>query len=286
MNQEESKIYPNLDSTYTYEFLPVGKVKISLPVYMSFQNKRDFRHPILAGICRQAFELGNEPPLIDSNFLESEIKNIKYPKSFVEKCNHLLKYIYNNGGNDFKEFKFLGSKDYPLAFADNQEEFNKIIKHLEKNFFIEIGNEMGMSGSRIIFDDVTLTNTGIMEVEKELPKIPMIGLVNQEISTGNIEVDKTINHAKQLFFQQPTSLDKMRSACESLSYVLEPLRKDCENIFGKSDTNDFFKIVNEFDIRHNKERTKQIEYPEQLEWIFYSLLNSINTYTKISKNLK
>ena len=78
----------------------------------------------------------------------------------------------------------------------------------------------------------------------------------------------------------------MRSACENLSYVLEPLRKDCEVLFTKSDTNVFFKIINDFDIRHNKNTTKQIEFPEQLEWIFYSLLNTINTYTKLKQRLE
>lgn len=32
-----------------------------------------------------------------------------------------------------------------------------------------------------------------------------------------------------------------------------------------------------------KETTKNLIYPEQLEWIFYTLLNTINTYTKLKK---
>ena len=94
---------------------------------------------------------------------------------------------------------FLGTKDYPLAYAENQIEFNKIIHHLEDKFFIKIGHKLPMSGHRIIFEDVTLTDYGIAEVEKDLPKIPLIGLVNQKISTGDLEIDKTINHAKKLF---------------------------------------------------------------------------------------
>lgn len=286
MSKDESKIYPQIDTTFIYEFLPVGKVIIALPTYQIFIANRQQKHPILAGICREAFETNIEPPIINSDFIENQLKNRNYPKLFTEKAFHLLMHIYSKGGNDYKEFRFLGTKDYPLAYAENQIEFNKIIHHLEDKFFIKIGHKLQMSGHKIIFEDVTLTDFGIAEVEKDLPKIPMIGLVNQEISTGNLENDETINHAKKMFFEHPQSIDNMRSACESLSYILEPLRKDCEVLFTKSDTNVFFKIINDFDIRHNKNTTRQIEFPEQLEWIFYSLLNTINAYTKLKQKLE
>ena len=80
-------------------------------------------------------------------------------------------------------------------------------------------------------------------------------------------------------------MDKMRSACEVLSYILEPLRKDLEKYFKQKDISDFFQLVNNFDIRHNKESTKDIIHEEQLEWVYYSLLNTINTYTKLQKRL-
>jgi hypothetical protein len=193
--------------------------------------------------------------------------------------------MYKNEGNDYADFEFNSIRDYPLAYATGEEEFNKIIDHLENKYFIKIGNTLRMAGHRIVYQNVTLTDYGIKEVEKELPKIPMIGLVTQEISTGDQRIDSIINHAKKLFFEEPTTLDKMRSACESLSYVLEPLRTECEKLFTKRDVNDFFKIINEFDVRHNKNSTKQIQLPEQLEWVFYSLLNTINTYTKLKKKM-
>lgn len=285
MDPSESKIYPTTDMTYTYEFILVGKVKIALPTYQNFINSKLFKHPILAGICRESFENKTEPPLINTDFLENGIKNINYPKTFIEKSLQLLKFMYKNEGNDYADFEFNSIRDYPLAYATGEEEFNKIIDHLENKYFIKIGNRLGMAGHRIVYQKVTLMDYGIEEVEKELPKIPMIGLVNQEISTGEQRIDSIINHAKKLFFEEPTTLDKMRSACESLSYVLEPLRTECEKLFTKRDVNDFFKIINEFDIRHNKDSTKQIQLPEQLEWIFYSLLNTINTYTKLKKRM-
>ena len=62
------------------------------------------------------------------------------------------------------------------------------------------------------------------------------------------------------------------------------MRYELKTIF-KGDTETFFNLINSFDFRHNKESTKNIEHEEQLEWIFYSLLNSINTYYKMKKKL-
>jgi hypothetical protein len=113
----------------------------------------------------------------------------------------------------------------------------------------------------------------------------MAALVDQAISTGDYETDERINHAKDLFFREPQSIDRMRSACEVLSFVLEPLREDLKQYFQKGDVSNFFNIVNNFDIRHNKEQTKAIVHPEQLEWVFYSLLNTITAYTKLKARL-
>jgi hypothetical protein len=111
--------------------------------------------------------------------------------------------------------------------------------------------------------------------------MPMVGLVNQDISTGYPDIDNQINHAKDLFFSEPPTFEKMRSACETLSYVLEPLRKDLSQYFSQKDINAFFQIVNTFDIRHNKEYTNELVTEEQLEWVFYTLLNTISTFVKL-----
>jgi hypothetical protein len=114
----------------------------------------------------------------------------------------------------------------------------------------------------------------------------MLSLATQYINTGNPQFDIKIDHAKKLFFKPDSTREDKRSACESLSFVLEPLREDLKSILSTSDVNDFFKIVNNFDIRHNKDYTKRIEFEEQLEWVFYSLLNTINTFTMIIKRIE
>jgi len=274
-----------LGPVFGYQYSPVGKVQIALPTLMEFMNNRQYRHPILAGICRNAFELGVEPPLISRDFMDNGIKTIPYPKTFKEKVFHLMKFMYDKGGNDFKTFTFITSNDYPICYCEDHDEFRKVMEHLKDRYFIKCRNEQTIARGIKRYYEVELTDSGIVEVEKDLPNIPMIGLVDQRISTGDSETDDKINHAKDLFFQEPQTLDRMRSACETLSYVLEPLRQDLKKYLVAKDTEDFFHLVNTFDIRHNKEHTKDIEHPEQLEWIFYSLLNTISAYTKLKQRL-
>lgn len=137
-----------------------------------------------------------------------------------------------------------------------------------------------------LYTGVKVTNLGKEEAKKALPKIPLFGLINQTITTGERERDEKLNHARELFFREPQTFDNMRSACETLSYVLEPLRDNLKYYFESKDVSDFFQIVNKFDIRHNKETTMKVVEPEQLEWVFYSLLNTISAYSKLKEKGK
>lgn len=285
LKADNSKIRETTGPVFSYEFKLIGKAKIAYPTYQIFLNTRDFNHVDLAGICWNAFEDKVEPPLINTEFITNGIKSTPVPKTIKEKGYHLLKFMYQRGGNHFADFEFSSSEDFTIPYATGEEEFNKIMNTLKARHFIKIETNLGMSGHIVVYKGITLTDLGIAEVEKELPNIPMIGLLNQTIATGNKEIDEKINHSKKLFFDDPENMEMKRSACETLVFILEPLRSECEVLFSKGDTSDFFKIVNEFDIRHNKDRTKQIQYPEQLEWIFYSLLNTINTYSNLKKKL-
>ena len=275
-----------LEPYISYEHIAVGKAKIELPVLLDLMNTNQYKNPILAGICRNASENEQEPPIITTDFIQTEIENISFPKSFEEKWRYLLKYMYDKGGKDFKPIDFTSTKDYPVCFAESQEEFQQIIEALEEKKLLRWSDRRPARTGIVIYKNTYLTDPkGIDEVEKGLPKMPLVGLVNQEITTGDSKIDDNINHARKLFFQEPQDMGRMRSACETLCFVLEPLRKDLHNCFKSKDIEDFFQIVNKFDIRHNKEHTKNIEHSEQLEWIFYSLLNTINTYTKLKKRL-
>lgn len=262
-----------------------GKVRIGLSTLIQLQKGVDpNRHPILAGICRHAMVAGEEPPIINQEFLESELQKVHFPKSAVEKSIFLLKFLFNHGDSGLGTFELNSARDYPLCFALNKKDFEDIL-----NYMINVEGWLSATVDRNVLRSMYvktyITKKGKEEIEKELPQIPLIGLVNQSISTGDISVDQQINHAKDLFFRKPQSLENMRSACETLSYILEPLRKEMIKYFSKKDVEVFFRLVNEFDIRHNKHHTTKLVEPVQLEWVFYTLLNSINTFVKLRSKI-
>lgn len=160
-----------------YKFYPVGKVKIALSLLIEFMNNKQFHHPILAGICRNAFENKEEPPLISRDFIDNGLKNYNYPMTFKEKARHLLKFWYDRDGNNFKSFRFNAFGDDTLAYAENPDEFKKIIKYLEEKSFIEVGHELALARGQKQYENAQLTDYGIEEVEKDLPKIPMKGSI-------------------------------------------------------------------------------------------------------------
>jgi hypothetical protein len=235
---------------------------------------------ILAGICRNRSIKKEKPEPITAAFMKT-LKQQDIPYSFESRALHFLKYLYDNGGKEYNTFEIDGRKDSPIAYT-SPDEFDRIVKYLKSENWIDIGQQF--IGGAGVYHGLTITRYGIQEVEKGQPKMPMFGLVSQKILTGDAKTDASIEAARQQFFNDPTSFESKRSACETLSYVLEPLRDELRGLFD-SDTEAFFNIVNNFSIRHNKLSTKRINDEEQLEWVFYSLLNTINTYIKMKRKM-
>ncbi|MES2827683.1 MAG: hypothetical protein V4687_06005 [Bacteroidota bacterium] len=268
-----------------YETQFVGRVKVELSVYAAMlDNNNLFARDILSGISKNR-TLNGEPPIVfTSEFVNGGYNSINPPIDFEEKAFHFLRYLYKHGGKENKAFELKSGADCMIAYAA-PDEFKRILDYLNDESFINIGNANRLAGGTIFYQRVKVTSFGKDEAIKGLPKLPLYNLVSQEITTGDAAIDKKINHARALFFDKPDSRDKMRSACETLSHILEPLRDELESYFSTKDVSAFFQIVNTFDIRHNKDTTKTLEHPEQLEWVFYTLLNTINTYYKIKKRL-
>jgi len=273
------KVKPHWSGTVLeYSTLLTGKVKISQQLLIELQNNKSLRHTDLAGICREALERGEEPPLFTTAYVRDTLKTLQIPRRFNEKVFHLMKLLHNKGGSDHKPLSVSAMHDYTLAFADDEKEFMHIMDYLMNDKYWLKADFHKVTGN---YTDVFFTDYGMEEVEKGLPAVPMIGLVSQSITTGDVIADEKINHAKRLFFDEPSTMDNKRSACETLCFVLEPLRDYLKPTFTDADENTFFELVNRFDIRHNKESTKKLMHEEQLEWVFYTLLNTINTYTKM-----
>jgi hypothetical protein len=281
---KKNEIKPIAGPVIEYENEYAGKVKITLSAYQEIQQYGNVRY-IIAGICKNRTLQKQEPILIDTEFIKKGYLSLKPPLEFSEKCYSFLKTIYHMGGKENVKFRMTSFEDFALAYS-TPEEFIRIIDQLETDYFISIDNKSKTLEKHEFYFGLKLTNYGKEEVEKVLPKMPMYGLVNQIISTGNIEIDDQINHARELFFADIPTLEKMRSACETLSYVLESLKDDLAKYFTQKDVKLFFQLVNTFDIRHNKNSTINLVEEEQLEWIFYTLLNTITMYNKLKQKGK
>ena len=205
-------------------------------------------------------------------------------KTFHEKTMYMLEWIYEHGGDVYKPNQFDAGLSYQIAECANPNEFERIIEAMRSKQWLTYGG-VGKGQTGLIFLQVRLTELGIAEAKKSFPQTPMLSLISQAITTGDVTIDEKINLARELFLREPQTMEHMRSACVALAAVLEPLRDELTPTFTVADVNEFFLIVNRFDIRHNKATTATLEHPEQLEWVFYTLLNTINTYTKLKARL-
>jgi hypothetical protein len=269
---------------YKYYFKPVGTVYITSSAVIMIE-KNSFNLNILAGLCRCAYELNEKPPIIDSVLLNSldNLRNI--PRTFNEKYNHFLSLLFKTGGNEYKPRVIDVENDYPLAFANDINEFQRIIDFGIKSHDLECLKSFETEGQGVIFYiDLNFTPTGLKRLNKVVNNY--FSIVQPKIDSGDQDLDKKINHAFSLFSQENPTIEDKRSACEELAFILEGLKKDLTEYFTDKDVKMFFHLVNEFDIRHNKEHTKRLVYEEQVEWIFLSLLNTILTYIKLKKRFK
>jgi hypothetical protein len=282
LSSPSSFIHDN--DTIEYESAALGgKVRLSMELALEFRNDSIMSHPVAAGICRNGNDFG-KPSTLTTELIKKRVSSGDIPKNIAEKEIFLLKYMYKKGSDDIEEMDFLSVRDYPVCYAKGSTELEMILQRLYDKNYITWAKCINSSRGKI-YRFARLEDLGLAEIKKDLPKIPMIGLLNQEISTGDPKTDEKIMTAKKLFFNDPTNFEEKRSACESLSFILEPLRQKTKKYLTNSDVEAFFTIVNNFDIRHNKDYTKTLIHPEQYEWLFYSLLNTINTYTKLVKRL-
>lgn len=270
-------------SLLSYQNAAVGKVLIGALYYQMLINMGQ-RRPILAGYCRHEHIAGREPMVLVHGPAEELERTLKCPKTLREKEEYLLRYLYDNGGSQGKWFDLQSQRDYPLCFSSGPEEFEAVMANLNDREKLECRATRLAGRSNSNFR-LRLRANALDDLEAHLAHGPLLGMTSQVIVTSNPEWNTRISHAIDLFDVQPRTKERMRSAVNELSAVLEPLRSKLEGSFGRKDTNTFFQLVNDFDVRHNKTETNRIEYEEQLEWLYYCFLNTLNTYSKLDRKL-
>ena len=122
----------------------------------------------------------------------------------------------------------------------------------------------------------------------EVQECPPDGLelVFEEIKTDDPKnIDDRIRLAISKFRRYNATLDEKKDAVRTLGDVLEFLKKEGTTLPTKDDS-DLFNILNNFDIRHhNREQKKEYDKEIWYDWLFYTLVASINLLLKF-KDIK
>src|ERR1035437_663605 len=115
-------------------------------------------------------------------------------------------------------------------WMEMQKNLNEKEKIPEKwNDFILLTEKLDNDDYARIKDDIlTLTEQGqdfegYVKMESRKASFIMYSLFKQGTDTGDKIVDEKINHAIELFLKPKSTMAEKRSACENLSFVLEPL---------------------------------------------------------------
>jgi hypothetical protein len=269
------------EMSFYYETPRTGPVAFTDLALMQAGQLSPVQKQILAGICRNRYLQNKEPVMIRLALL-NQLNDQDIPYGFEERARHFLQFLMDNGGKEYRSHNLNSANDSAITYS-SPDEFERIIRFLKGEGWLAFDSST-CTAQGSVYQGLNITKNGMFEIKKDLPQMPLFSLVDQKVRTGDPATDAVIEHARALFFDPSSSHESKRSACESLHFVLEPLRYELNNLV-QGDTAAFFNIVNSFNIRHNKENIKKIEHQEQLEWVFYSLLNTLTTYVKMKKKL-
>jgi len=163
--------------------------------------------------------------------------------------------------------------------------FNEKITGISKDF------ENGRIRYRNQINDILRFYNGGYKLSEDgkIQKFSPIGfetLIEEYIETNDSEnIDSRIKYAISKFSRYNSSIEDKKDAVRTLADILEYLREDLKGriFLPKSDENDLFNIINNFDIRHLN-RKQQSDYDKDLwyDWMFYTFLISIRVLLKLN----
>jgi hypothetical protein len=257
-------IQPNPSTMeFFYETPMTGKVTITDIALMSAASLSEEEKRILVGMCRNK-TLRNEPFRI-TYALFNELKNQPIPYSFEEKVNHLLQYLYDNGGTEYKSQDFDSEMDAPITFS-SQEEFERIIECLLENEWIRYKG-IFPSKQSIFYSGIRISKEGVEKIEENFEK--------REINDNKKELNELVDSIELKLRNIITSTLKLKTGKINFEDILtgEPKQQVRRRIklhlekHPNQDINDFQRLEKSIqfcDIEHLKTIVLKDEY-----WNFF-----------------
>src|SRR5438477_8321265 len=102
---KETDVIQHRDNPHLTEYTNpiIGRVILTLQSYLAIQQSEDKDlKSILAAICRHHFEKYKKGFELKYDFVKSGYKDYPHPLKFREKVYSFLKYLYENGGEEYK----------------------------------------------------------------------------------------------------------------------------------------------------------------------------------------
>ncbi|MGZ4057899.1 MAG: P-loop NTPase fold protein, partial [Bacteroidia bacterium] len=122
-----------------------------------------------------------EETIISEEFISQLIRLAEYPRDFKEKLNYYLLKCYLNGGREYKKFQFDVKKRLE-AYAEDEDEFNRIIKGLNSKKLVNLINtndftlsEAGIQLSEQL-NQLKIDNEPVWSAGMHKPRITVIGV--------------------------------------------------------------------------------------------------------------
>lgn len=182
--QEINLLQPNPSvMEFYYETPMTGKVRISDIALASAESLSPEEKQILAGICRNQTIRGENPTMIKYSFFQ-HLKKQNIPYSFEERAIHLLKYLYDYGGKEYKVHNMTSDRDSPIIYS-SKDEFERVVVFLESEGWINYSKKH-TTNVAVIYQGLRITKSGIQEIEAKLRKTEKL---NKDLINLNETID-------------------------------------------------------------------------------------------------
>jgi hypothetical protein len=153
---------------FYYETLKTGKIRISDVALASAGSLSPEEKQILTGICRNQTIKEEEPFMIKYAFFQ-QLNSQDIPYSFEDRAKHLLQYLYNNGGKEYRKHNLNSDKDSPITYS-SRDEFERIMDFLEGESWINYDTKTP-TNQCVFYQGLRISKSGIQEIENKSQKV-------------------------------------------------------------------------------------------------------------------